>query len=299
MSTVERAVQIFKSLENADFRALTGIELGMESHTYVPFDEIVRFSELPPAEVSFRLKRVQRFELIQRWTGPYVGYFLNTAGYDCLAINAMVKAGVLEAFGNRLGVGKEADVYDALTPKRERVAVKLHRLGRISFRQTRRARGYLADRRHISWLYQSRLAAEKEFQALNLVYPAEVSVPKPIAQNRHLIVMGLIEGSKLSDYFKIPNADVVLQEILQNIKNAYSKAGVIHADLSEFNIIIRPDWHALIIDWPQYVTKDHPNAKALLQRDVSNVCSYFKRKFKVKTKLQSALEYVEGKGELT
>jgi len=297
MSTVERAVQVFKSLENADFRALMGIELGMSSHTHVPFDEIVRFSELPLSEVSFRLKRVHQFKLIQRWTGPYVGYVLNTTGYDCLAINAMVKAGVLEAFGKRLGVGKEADVYDALTPKRERVAVKFHRLGRISFRQTRRTRGYMAERRHMSWLYQSRLAAEKEFQALNIVYPAGVSVPKPIAQNRHLIVMGLIEGAKLADYFKIPNADGVLQEVLQNVRKAHGEAGVIHADLSEFNVIIKPDWHVLIIDWPQYVTKDHPNAKTLLQRDVRNIHSYFKRKFKVKTKLQSALEYVEGKGE--
>lgn len=294
MST-ESAVRIFKSLENEDFRALMGVELGMFRHAYVPFKEIVILSELPQARVPFHLEKLERLKLIQRWAGPYTGYVLNTAGYDCLAIHAMVKAGILEAFGNALGVGKEADVYDALTPKGERVAVKFHRLGRISFRQTRRMRGYAGERRHISWLYQSRLAAGKEFQALKILYPAGVSVPNPIAHNRHMIVMGLIEGTQLANFFELPNPDAMLREILHNIRTAYVKAGIIHADLSEFNVIVKPDGHGLIIDWPQYVTKDHPNARSLLRRDIVNLYTYFKRKHKVKIKLPKALKYAEGK----
>jgi len=273
---------------------LLGIELGMGSYEYVPIDEITRFSELPSEKVNFHLKHLHSFGLIQRWAGPYTGYVLNTAGYDCLAINAAVKANVLEAFGKPIGVGKESDVYDALTPKGNRVAAKFHRLGRISFRQTKRVRGYVAERRHISWLYQSRLAAEHEFQALLQVYRRGVSVPKPIFQNRHLVVMGFIEGAPLAEYMDIPNPKSVLREVLRNIRQAYVKAGVVHADLSEFNIIIKPDRRILIIDWPQYVTRDHPNVEFLLQRDVQNTLSYFKRKFKVEFPIERALEYVKG-----
>jgi RIO kinase 2 len=293
--SAEKTVQIFKKLDSGDFRTLLAIELGMGSYEYVPTAEIIRFSELPSAKVDFHLKHLHSFGLIQRWVGPYSGYVLNTAGYDCLAINAAVKANVLEALGKPIGVGKESDVYDALTPKGNRVAAKFHRLGRISFRQTRRARGYIAERRHISWLYQSRLAAENEFQALLQLYPKEVSVPKPIFQNRHLVVMGLIKGAPLSEYMRVPNPKSVLHEILRNVRQAYVKAGVVHADLSEFNIIIKPDGRLLIIDWPQYVTRDHPNVDFLLQRDVQNTLSYFRRKFKVELQIERVLEYVKGK----
>ena len=228
--------------------------------------------------------------------GPYVGYTLNYAGYDCLAINALVKAGVLEAFGKPLGVGKEADVYDALNPKGERIAVKFHRLGRISFRQTMRKRGYTTE--HASWLFQSRLAAEKEFQALRLLFPYKVAVPAPISQNRHVIAMGMIEGAELADWKQIRKPEKVLKEILRNVRKAYLKAGVIHADLSEYNVILKPNMHILIIDWPQYVTMTHPNAKQLLTRDIKNILQYFKRKYMLKVKLKEALTYVTGMGKI-
>jgi RIO kinase 2 len=293
MSAAEMAVQAFSKLEPEDIRVLQAIELAMGNYRYVPEEVIPRFAKLASREVNFRLSRLGSMGLIYGWKGPYNGYVLNAAGYDCLAINAFVKAGVLEAFGKPLGVGKEADVYDALTPQNKRVAVKFHRLGRISFRQTRRVRGYIAERRHISWLYQSRLAAEKEFEALKLVYPCGVSVPEPIHQNRHAIVMGMIEGAELVHCVELPNAKEILEEILFNVRKCYLEAGVIHADLSEFNVIVKPDWHVLIIDWPQFVRKDHPNAESLLKRDVENMVRFFQRKFGLKKGLRDALAYVK------
>jgi RIO kinase 2 len=204
----------------------------------------------------------------------------------------LVKAGILEAFGKPLGVGKEADVYDALNPKGERIAVKFQRLGRISFRQTMPKRGYTPE--HISWLFQSRIAAEKEFQALTLLFPCKVAVPAPISQNRHVIAMGMIEGAELADWRQIRRPEKILKEILHNVQKAYLRAGVIHADLSEYNVILKPNMHILIIDWPQYVTKDHPNAQELLARDIKNILQYFKRKQMLKVGLEEALSYVTG-----
>ncbi len=289
MSAADTAVKVFRNLEPEDFRVLLAIELGMSRYQYVHNDAIPNLANLTPREVAFRLQHIRKLHLIRRWKGAYTGYQLNTAGYDCLAINALVKTNVLEAFGKPLGVGKEADVYDALMPNGEQVAVKFHRLGRTSFRQTRRKRMYLADRQHISWLYQSRLAAQKEFEALKLVYSRGVAVPKPIQQNRHVIVMGMIEGVELAKCIQIPEPQNLLEEILFHVRKAYHEAEVIHADLSEFNVIVRPDAHILIIDWPQYVKRNHPNADQFLRRDVRNVLRFFRRKYKTKTCLKDAL----------
>ena len=293
MSSVDIAVKTLSHLEPEDFRVLMIIEVDMSRHRYVPEDDILRLSGFSRKQIKYRLDRLSKFGLIYRWAGPYIGYALSTAGYDCLAMNALVKANVIEAFGKPLGVGKESDVFDALTPNGRRVAVKFHRLGRISFRQTRRLRGYIADRRHISWLYQSRLAAEREFEALKMVYPQGVSVPEPIGHNRHVVVMGFIEGAELYRVPEVPNPDEVLDEILENVRIAYRKAGVIHADLSEFNVVLNPDFHILIIDWPQYVTVDHPNAEVLLKRDVKNILTFFRKRFNVKRDINEALESIK------
>jgi RIO kinase 2 len=293
MSAADVAVKSFRKLEPEDLRILYVIEANMSRFRYIPEKTLPKLAKLTEQQTQYRLTRLNKFKLIYRWTGPYKGYALNTAGYDCLAINTLVKAGILEAFGKPLGVGKEADVYDALTPDNKRIAVKFHRLGRTSFRQTRRVRSYVAERRHISWLYQSRLGAEKEFEALKLLYPHRVAVPKPIYQNRHTVAMSMIEGAELAEYKEMPNPQKTLHEVLLNIRRALKNVGIIHADLSEYNVLIKPNWHPLIIDWPQYVTREHPNAEQLLERDIKNLVRFFQRKYRVQTKLKDALDYVQ------
>ena len=107
--------------------------------------------------------------------------------------------------------------------------------------------------------------------------------------------MGMIEGAELAKWKEISKPEKVLKEVLRNVKKAYLKAGVIHADLSEYNIILKPDMHILIIDWPQYVMANHPNAQQLLMRDVSNVLKYFSRRYGLKVKIREVYAYVTGK----
>ena len=294
MSSADVAVSLYLKLHPLDISILKAIELLMAKHEYVPEVLIAKKAKVSLEEAQHRLQHLSKNRLIRKWKGAYTGYVLNMAGYDVLAINAFVKANVLEAFGKPLGIGKEADVYDALTPEGQRVAVKFHRLGRTSFRQTRRKRDYVAERFHISWLYQSRLAATKEFQALKLLYPEKVAVPKPIKHNRHAIVMSMIEGTELYRYRDIPYPKQVFMEILENVRKAYLKAGVIHADLSEYNVILQPDMHILIIDWPQYVRNNHPNAEQLLKRDLRNILTFFRKKRLLKANLGEVFAYVTG-----
>ncbi|MEM1515012.1 MAG: RIO1 family regulatory kinase/ATPase [Candidatus Bathyarchaeia archaeon] len=292
MSSVEVALRALRQLEAEDLRVLAVIEIDLSRHRFVPERDIIRLSSLSEKEVKYRLERLNELGLIHRWIGSYIGYMLNTSGYDCLALNALVKAGVLNSLGKPLGVGKESDVYDALTEDGERIAVKFHRLGRISFRKTKRLRGYAVGKSHVSWLYQSRLAAEREIEALRLVYPYGVSVPKPIAQNRHVVVMGVIEGDCLFRIDSLPDPEATLDEILENVRLAYIRAGVVHGDLSEYNVIVTPGWKTLIIDWPQYVRADHPSAEVLMRKDISNILKFFKRKYNIIRSLSKVLEQI-------
>jgi len=290
MASATLAANTLPKLENYDLRVLQAVELGMIHHRQVPVEEITRFSGLNPREVEFRLGKLHRLELVFRYSEPFVGYLLNYAGYDLLALNAAVKAGVLEFLGPSIGVGKESDVYEGVDPRGGSVAVKFHRLGRTSFRDTKRKREYVADRRHTSWLYQSRLAAQTEHQFLTKMHEAGVRVPKPLYQNRHMLVMEHVVHTPLLEA-ELTNPQGVLREILEELKKAY-RAGVIHGDFSEYNVMVDEEGRPWIIDWPQAVETSHPNAGELLRRDLHNILGFFKRKYGLSLSLEEALEYL-------
>jgi RIO kinase 2 len=292
MSSAEKAASLLLKLEPEEYRVLQAIELGLSSYSYVPVEELLKFLKMPLSELEFRLKELDKKDLIYRQPDPYPGYILNYTGYDLLALNALAKADILNSLGKSIGVGKEADIFDALTDDGERVAVKFHRLGRTSFRETRKKRGYIDKRRHISWHYQSRLAAEKEYNIQIRAYDQDVSTPRPINQNRHVLVMGYIDGYNLNDVAQLDGPDYFLNDILENVRKTY-KAGLVHADLSEYNIVVQKDGTVLLIDWPQAIETTHPNSDHLLERDVHNVIRYFQRKFKVDRTLEESLQYIK------
>ena len=126
---------------------------------------------------------------------------------------------------------------------------------------------------------------------MNKLYP-EVSIPKPIDHNRHAIVMAIARGSLLVKT-KLLEPEWFLDEILRQVKITYS-LGIIHADLSEYNIFVDMD-NVEFIDWPQYVTPDHPHADELLERDVSNMLTYFKRKYDIKKDIGEAIDDIKNK----
>lgn len=283
-----RAIEIFKQLEEDDIRLLAGMERAMRRYEYVPSDRLPRMTRFLPKDLEYRLNRLDKFGLIRRRTFRYLGYTVLPAGYDALALWNLVKRDVLEAFGGTVGVGKEADIYNAIQPDGTKVAVKFNRLGRISFTRIKRVRSYRLEH---GWMDASRSAAQREFKALQKIYP-KVSVPKPIALERHIIVTGLIDGDELANVADITEPETVLDEILKNMRKAH-QLGVVHADLSEHNVIIRPQGEVLIIDWPQWVPTSHPRAGGLLRRDVYNVLKYFRRKFRLERDLAESVRYVE------
>ncbi|AOW80686.1 serine/threonine protein kinase [Halodesulfurarchaeum formicicum] len=258
-----------------DFHLLSGVEQGMRFSEWVNREKLPDFSGLTTENVDFHLNRMLDLELIERKTIQYEGIKLTQRGYDALALHTFAERGTIEGFGAPLGVGKESDVYEVESYKP--LALKFHREGFANFRAVRRERDYTADREHVSWLYTARKAAEREYEALETLYPA-VSVPQPIDQNRHAIVMEKVPGVELAKA-RLPDEQVrgVLELILRELQTAY-QAGFVHADISEYNVFVASEGITLF-DWPQAVPVDHDNAEEFLRRDIENITSYFERKY--------------------
>ena len=293
MSAVDIAVRAFRELEPEDLQLLQAIEQQLKNYEYAPKDSIQKQSGLPFSEIDYRLSPLIKKGLLQGRKVQYTGYTLTAAGHDTLALNALVKADVIKAFGKSIGVGKESDVYDALTPDEQRVALKFHLIGRTSFKKTKLKRNYTIKYSYTpDWNHQSRIAAKNEYNALKMLYPRGIAVPEPIKQNRHVLVMSMIEGAELYHYPELSDAQAVYDEILINVRKAYQDVHMIHGDLSPYNIILQPNQHILIIDWPQNVSTKHPNAKELIERDLQNVLTFFQCKHGLENRLENDLIYV-------
>lgn len=263
-----------RELESADFYLLSGVEHGMRFSEWVARETLTEYARLDSEEVDHRLDRCERRGFIERKTLQYQGFRLTFEGYDALALHTLVERDTIEGFGAPLGVGKESDVYEVVSYKP--LALKFHREGYTNFREVQREREYTADRNHLSWLYTARKAAEREYDALETVYPT-VSVPRPIDHNRHAIVMEKLEGVELSEA-SVPDEQAVgvLDLVLSELADAYAE-GYVHADMSEYNVAVS-EQGVMLFDWPQAVQTDHENANEFLERDIENLVGYFQRK---------------------
>ena len=275
---------LLPTLEKEDFRILMGIEIGMRRSKFVTIKNIKFYSRYKMEETLFRLNKVHKLDLIIRDSSKFeVGYTLNSKAYDLLALNTLVKRNVISQLGPLIGKGKESDVYSCMDDDENVLALKIYRMGRTSFRNIRKYRDLLGDRTHFSWLYVNRLAAKKEFEALKKIYTLKLNTPKPIDYNRHVIVMSYLRGKELVYYKNIKKPQRIFNRIIKQIKIIFQKAGMIHGDLGEFNIVLDETGEILIIDWLQWVSRDHPNAYSLLERDIVNVCNHFRRKFNIES----------------
>jgi len=217
------------------------------------------------------------------------GYRLTYGGLDYLALNTHRKSSHIYSLGNQIGVGKESDIYITASPDNRPLVLKLHRLGRISFRTVKSNRDYLRNRQTGSWMYLSRLAAQKEHAFMKVLYREGFPIPEPVAWNRHTVVMEFIDSFPLRQIDSVPDPGKLYAELMDIIVRL-ARRGLIHGDFNEFNILIKeiPDERAegkvrlepIVIDFPQTVSTNHVNAEMYFDRDVACVKRYFERRFK-------------------
>jgi len=283
------ALEAYPNLRDLDFRILRGVELNMRHHRWVPLEDIARFARVDIETASFRLGKLDDMSLVMRRSDiGYIGYQLTIHGYDVLAIRALAKKGVVEAISTaQIGVGKDADVYVGITPSGKKVAVKFNRIGgRTASRRASYHSHVFQDKHHTSWLYVSRLIAKKEYDALVLLSPI-ARVPRPIAWNRHVLVMEFVEGKELAELRDDELTREEAESLLDRILEEYLKIvrfGIVHSDLSEFNVVVTED-DILIIDWAQHLTTANPESYELLKRDLSVIINAFRRRWRVNRSL--------------
>ena len=282
------AAERIRTLNKYEKTILLSLERGMKRYAWVPLEQIKTVTKLSESEINYRLSRLIEWGMVRFNPVPYDGYALVFGGYDTLALATLTHRGTISALGTLIGEGKESVVYDALGLGP--VAIKFHRVGGRSFTSARVNREYMPEEGHCSWLMASRRSAEREYLALTTLHP-KVKVPLPIDQNRHTVVMSLIRGTNLN-HCLLEAPDEVLEDILASVRNTYN-AGIIHADLSEYNILVE-DGKCVLIDWPQWTATDHPNARAILERDIDNILTFFKRKYQVSYDREDALTCVTG-----
>lgn len=267
------SAETIRQLHPYETRILHTLERLMGSHSWVPLDLIRKRAGFSESETLFRLGTLMEKGMVRYDVVPYEGYSLTFLGADTLALLSLSRQDTLSALGPLVGEGKESVVYEGLGLGR--VAVKCHHVGQRSFQSVRLSREYIAEKTHCPWIFASRASAEREYEALKRLHPG-ARVPLPVGRNRNVIVMEFIEGTTLNRTRPADPAGV-LAAILEQVAIAYS-LGVIHADLSEFNVMLDRKG-VVLIDWPQWVTPDHPNAGQILARDVENILRYFSRKF--------------------
>lgn len=279
-------------LSDDDFRVLTAVEMGMRNHELVPIPLISAISGLRHGGYMKSLKEIHKQKLVHKETKRYVGYRLTNLGYDYLALRALVKRGVIESIGRPLGVGKEADVFVVSASEelmdqypelsdQPYLAMKLHRLGRTSFRAVKSKRDYLVHRKSASWIYFSRLAAMKEYAFMCALHQRGFPVPRPMGQSRHVVIMELCQGSLLTQVDELSDATDVARQLLEVIKRL-ARHGLVHCDLNEFNVMVdAEDGSIMVIDFPQMVSTSHPDAEELFNRDVDGIRRFFGHKFGV------------------
>lgn len=198
----------------------------------------------------------------------------------------LLNKGYLTEINGCISTGKEANVYHAIGEPGE-LAIKVYKTSILTFKDRDRyvtgefrfRRGYCKHNPR----KMVRLWAEKEMRNLTRIKQANIPCPTPYHLRSHVLIMEHIEdgegnsASKLKDVIlSQETAPELYRECVLMMWSLYNKARLVHADLSEYNILYQHQ-HLVLIDVSQAVEHDHPNALFFLRKDCYNVSKFFSR----------------------
>lgn len=250
---------VMRTMNRQDYRVLAAVEAGMQNRSLVPVSIIASIANLRHGGTHKIISSLHRDNLLAHdQSCGYDGYRVTNSGYDILALWNLKQRGAVSALGDQIGVGKESDVYIAASPEGKQLVLKFHRLGRTSFRDVKKKRDYFAinsmksgktgkhgtistkDQPN-SWLFLSKISALKEYTFMKALNNVGYPTPTPIAQNRHLVAMGLIRGIPLNQLHRnkctADQAESIFQQAMDICKQL-ARNGLVHCDLNEFNLIV-------------------------------------------------------------
>jgi len=209
-------------------------------------------------------------------------------------LQPLLDQGVIEEVHRPLMSGKEAEVFLVRAGGEERVA-KVYKNAqfrsfqhRTDYTEGRRVRSSREQRAMNKRSRHGRAKTEEawrsaEVDAIYLLRAAGVRVPEPFAFVEGVLVMELVRGldgepaPRMVDVnFTPEEAEELFHLLLREVVKMLC-AGIIHADLSDFNVLMSPEG-PVIIDFPQAVDPArNQSARKLLVRDVKNLSSFLGR----------------------
>ena len=179
--------------------------------------------------------------------------------------------------------GKESRVYWGKASNGEELAIKIYLTVSAEFK-----RGMLqyikgdprfahvrGDTRSLVYVW-----AQKEFKNLQRMQDTGIRVPKPVDVNKNVLIMEFIGKNGvpapiLKDT-NLKNPTRVYGQLLRCVKRLYRRSGLVHADLSEYNVMMWKN-QPVVFDVSQSVPVEHPLADQFLRRDLENLNHYFKK----------------------
>ena len=200
-----------------------------------------------------------------------------------MTIYHLLNQGTIKSIGGVVKSGKEARIYHGTDPEGRSLAIKIYLTVSAGFRKGRliyiqgdpRFNSVKQDTR--SFVYSW---TQKEYKNLQRAYESGIRVPKPIQVKKNVLVMEFIgEGNTpaplLREAFPKDPENMYLR-LLKCVKALYRKAGLVHGDLSEYNVM---NWkeRPVILDMSQAVLLEHPMAEQFLRRDIINLNQFFRK----------------------
>ncbi|GMF56263.1 unnamed protein product [[Candida] boidinii] len=153
-------------------------------------------------------------------------------------------------------------------------------------------------------MYLSRLAAGKEYEFMNILYDNGFTVPRPYDYSRHCVLMERIIGYPMRQLREHYNHKLLYSQLMQFIVKLGNN-GLIHCDFNEYNIMIKDDGTYdpetelgfIVIDFPQCISIEHPDADFYFKRDVECIRRFFSRRLKYDPKSDSTMLDTDGFGD--
>ena len=201
-----------------------------------------------------------------------------------MTIYGFMNKGTIDEIHGVVSAGKEARVYWGKDTQGKELAIKIYLTTSADFKKGMipyiegdpRFSHVRRDTRSLIYTW-----AQKEFKNLRRAQEAGVNVPEPLAVQKNVLIMEFVgkDGVRapLLKETALNDPKKVFRLLLTYLKRLYQKADLVHADLSEYNIMI---WKGkpVIFDVAQSVLTKHPMADRFLRRDLENLHKYFKKK---------------------
>ncbi len=214
-----------------------------------------------------------------------------------LCLYKLITNEVIGSLDHPISTGKEGNVYRATSPDGEFLAVKIYRTSTATFKNilkyidgNPRYRNIPRKRRQLISVW-----AKKEYNNLSRLIKNNVRVPRPVHVSKNILVMEYIGNEfgaapMLKDVI-MEDPDDLYRKIIGEYFKVYNHALLVHADLSEYNILLTEEGGMVIIDIGQCVVREHPEAGRWFLRDMKNISRFFERRGAV-TDWKKAVKYI-------